>query len=81
MVIWIDVTEMEEEFSQNLWKLEMVKHAHIDYATNAIHAWYENKEVILFRFGKMGWVNDNRSNSYDLTVGKAGITMKITQNK
>jgi hypothetical protein len=81
MVIWIDISELETEFSEAVWKMEFVQHAHIDYATNAIHAWFEGKEVVLFRFSKWGWVNDNRENNYELTTGKIGITLKITKNK
>ena len=81
MVIFIDIEEFEEEFSNNKWKLEFVKNPHIDYATNCIHAWFEKQEVILFRFKKYGWITDNRENTYDINIGKTGITLKITKNK
>lgn len=50
----------------------------IDYADNAIYAVFEGKLVIIFRFKRYGWVNDNRTNSYNITAGPAGITIQIT---
>ena len=76
MIIHISPDEFEPEF-QKLWKLEYLKQPHIDYATNAIHAWFEGAEVIIFRFKNYGFVQDNRFNSYNLSAGKAGITIKI----
>lgn len=79
MVIFITPDELEPEF-QNLWKMEYLKSPHIDYATNAIHAWYKDEDVIIFRFKNFGWYNDNRYNSYTLSAGPAGITINITRN-
>lgn len=79
MIIFIDTNELEEEFKES-WKLGWISSPHIDYATNAIHAYFQGKDVILFRFNKYGFVNDNRSNRYELNAGPAGITIKIIQN-
>ena len=54
MVITIDTDELESEFIES-WKLGFIRDPHIDYATNCIHAWFENKEVILYRFKECGW--------------------------
>jgi hypothetical protein len=54
-----------------------ISHPHIDYATNAIHAVFENKDVIIFKFHKYGWVSDNRQNTYSISAGSAGILIKI----
>lgn len=78
MVITIDTDELESEFVES-WKMGFIRDPHIDYATNCIHAWFENKEVILYRFKKYGWVNDNRENTYDISAGRAGIMIKITK--
>ena len=78
MVISIDTDELESEFIES-WKMGFIRDPHIDYATNCIHAWFENKEVILYRFKKYGWVNDNRENTYDISAGRAGIMIKITK--
>ena len=80
MVITIDTNELESEFVES-WKMEFIRDPHIDYATNCIHAWFENKEVILYRFKKCGWINDNRENTYDISAGRAGIMIKITKTK
>jgi hypothetical protein len=78
MLIHIDVQEFEEEFRVH-WKSGLLKHPHIDYATNAIHAWFEDRDCIIFKFKNYGFINDNRFNTYDLSSGSAGITIKITK--
>lgn len=85
MTIHIRTEEFEEEYRTS-WKLEYIKSPAIDYATNAIHGWLidpmtkEKEDIILFRFKNYGFINDNRYNSYELSVGKAGITIEITKN-
>jgi hypothetical protein len=78
MVITIDTDELESEFVES-WKMGFIRDPHIDYATNCIHAWFENKEVILYRFKGYGWINDNRENKYYISAGRAGIMIKITK--
>ena len=80
MVITIDTDELESEFIES-WKMGFIRDPHIDYATNCIHAWFESKEVILYRFKECGWINDNRSNTYSISAGNAGIMIKITKTK
>ena len=79
MLIHITPDELEEEF-RNSWKLGFISQPSIDYADNAIYALFENKQVIIFRFKKYGFIMDNRYNSYDISAGKAGITIKIKTN-
>lgn len=80
MIIHITPDELEEEFITP-WKQEYIKHPHIDYATNAIHGWFEYREVIIFKFKDYGFIHDNRSNTYDISSGRAGITIRITKTK
>jgi hypothetical protein len=77
MLIHISPDELESEF-KNSWKLGFITQPSIDYADNAIYALFEGKQVIIFRFKKYGFIMDNRYNSYDISSGKAGITIKIT---
>ena len=77
MYIHIPVEELEDEF-KTLWKSQWIKHPHIDYATNAIHGWFEDKDVIIFRFKNYGFINDNRFSKYEVSAGGAGITIHIT---
>jgi len=79
MLIVITPEELEPEF-QNPLKMGYIHNPHIDYATNAIHAWLGEKEVIIFRFKGYGWINDNRSNIYNMSAGSAGITIQIKTN-
>jgi hypothetical protein len=80
MIIHITPDEFEPEF-QTPWKQGLIKSPNIDYATNAIHGWFENKEVIIFRFKGYGFINDNRYSSRELSVGQAGITLLINKTK
>ena len=52
---------------------------HLDYATNAIHCWFGEEEVIIFKFKDYGWINDNRFNIYNISAGSAGIIVQITK--
>lgn len=79
MLIHITPDELEEEF-RNSWKLGFISQPSIDYADNAIYALFENKQIIIFYFKKYGFIMDNRYNSYDISAGKAGITIKIKTN-
>jgi hypothetical protein len=76
MLIHIQTRELEEEFIRPVTN-GFVTHPSIDYQTNAIHAQYEGKDVIIFNFKKYGWLNDNRFNTNNLSLGPAGITIEI----
>ena len=78
MLLIISPEELEPEFKDS-WKLGHLSNLCIDYATNAIHATYLDREVIIFKFKDYGWVHDNRFNNYELAIGRAGIL--ITVNK
>lgn len=76
MLIYITPDELEEEY-RNSWKLGHISQPSIDYADNAIWAIFEGKQVVIFYFKKYGYVMDNRFTSYNITAGKAGITINI----
>jgi hypothetical protein len=76
MIIHISTAELEPQFI-NPVRNGLVSLPSIDYQTNAVHAQYEGKDVIIFRFVKYGWLNDNRFNTYNLSLGPAGITVEI----
>mgnify|MGYP003704713923 CR=1 FL=1 len=78
MTIHIPVSELHPDF-RDTWKLSYIRDPHIDYATNCIHAWQDNKEVVLFQFKDYGFVNDNRFNSYEMNAGNVGITIRINK--
>ena len=78
MIIHITPDEFEPEF-QEAWKQNLIKSPMIDYATNAIHGWFEDKDVIIFRFKGYGFINDNRHSTRELSIGAAGITLLITK--
>jgi hypothetical protein len=80
MIIHITPDEIEEEY-RTPWKLELIKSPSIDYATNAIHGWFEGEDVILFRFKGYGFINDNRYATHNLSHGKAGFTIHIIHEK
>tara|TARA_R110000751_G_scaffold65584_1_gene134208 strand:- start:142 stop:384 length:243 start_codon:yes stop_codon:yes gene_type:complete len=76
MLLHIDIDEILEEFREP-WKLELIKSVSIDYATNSIHGWFENKDIVLFKFKDYGFINDNINNTYYISSGSAGITINI----
>ena len=76
MIINILPDELEPEFI-NSWKMGMITQPSIDYADNAIWAIFESRQVVIFRFKEYGFINDNRYNSYSISAGSAGITIKI----
>jgi hypothetical protein len=76
MIINILPDELEPEFI-NSWKMGMITQPSIDYADNAIWAILEGRQVVIFRFKQYGFINDNRYNSYSISAGSAGITIKI----
>jgi hypothetical protein len=76
MLIHIQTRELEEEFIRPVTN-GLVTHPAIDYQTNSVHAQFEGKDVIIFNFKKYGWFNDNRFNTYNLSLGPAGITIEI----
>lgn len=76
MLIHISIFELEERFKEP-WKLGMIKEPSIDYATNAIHGWFEGRDEIIFKFKDYGFINDNKSNTYSMSCGEAGITILI----
>jgi hypothetical protein len=78
MIINILPDELESEFIES-WKMGFITHPSIDYADNAIYAIFEGRQVIIFRFKDYGFINDNRRNVYDVSAGKAGITIRITK--
>jgi hypothetical protein len=80
MIIHITPDEFEPEF-QDPWKQELIKSPMIDYATNAIHGWFEGKDSIIFKFKDYGFINDNRFCTYNLSSGSAGITIQIIKTR
>ena len=76
MIINILPDELEPEFINN-WKMGFITQPSIDYADNAIWAIFEGRQVTIFRFKEYGFINDNRRNSYSISAGSAGITIKI----
>ena len=76
MFIQILPDELVEEFRVP-WKQNLIKNLHIDYATNAIHGWFEGNDVIIFKFKDYGWIMDNRTSGYKISNGGAGILICI----
>ena len=78
MIILISSNELEEEFRDS-WKMGYIIHPHLDFATNCIHATFENKDVILYKFIKYGYVVSNKSGTHTLSAGDAGIMIHFHQ--
>lgn len=74
------ISILPKEINIEPWKLAYVNNLSIDYYTNSIHGVFEGKDIVLFNFSKCGWINDNRSNSYSISCGLAGIFIEIKSN-
>jgi len=71
-----------EEFEEGVlpkWGHGLLTSPSIDYATNTLNSWIGNEEVIVFRFKNYGFINDNIANTYQISVGAAGIMLEITK--
>lgn len=76
MIIHITPEEFESDFISP-WKQDLIKDPHIDYATNTINGYYNGEDITLFKFNNYGFINDNRTNTYRISSGSAGILLEI----
>ncbi len=76
MIINIQLEDLEHEFIP-YFKFRSITALSLDYATNAIHGYLGDKEVIVFRFKDYGFIHDNRFNTCSLSYGEAGITIEV----
>ncbi len=77
MILIISPNELEEEFRDS-WKASRVIHPNIDFATNAIHATFEGKDVIIYKFSNYGYVVSNQKGTHTISAGDAGIMIQFT---
>ncbi len=77
MILIISPNELEEEFRDS-WKAGRVVHPNIDFATNAIHATFEGKDVIIYKFSSYGYVVSNQKGTHTISAGDAGIMIQFT---
>ena len=87
MILFIDITELEEEFSSCPISLNYVRDVGIDYWTNTIDGIYcepyskDERDCCLFRFEKFDFKLTNRWHNYVLSYGEAGITINFVSTK
>jgi hypothetical protein len=80
VTIYIERNELLNEV-QSDWAAGLIGQASIDYATNCIHAWCGEREVIVFSFRDYGFIHDNRFNRYELKCSTDGIVIRITKSR
>lgn len=76
MIINIQLEDLEPEFIP-YFRFRAIGSLSLDYATNAIHGYLGDKEIIVFRFKDYGFIHDNRFNKCSISYGEAGITLDI----
>ena len=87
MILFIDVTELEEDFRLNPYKLEHIYNLGIDYWTNTIDGIYtepftkKEEECCLFKFDTFDFKLSNRWHDYIISSGVTGITIKFVSTK
>ncbi len=77
MILIISPNELEEELRDS-WKAGKIIHPNIDFATNAIHATFEGKDVIIYKFSNYGYVVSNQKGTHTISAGDAGIMIQFT---
>jgi hypothetical protein len=80
MILYIPLEDLESEFIP-YFRFRTISNLSLDYATNAIHGYLGDKEVIVFRFKDYGFIHDNRFNTQSISYGEAGITMSIRKTR
>jgi len=78
MIIHIPTSDLESNFKDNPILVERLYNLGLDYATNTLEGIVEDDMRIVFDFKKYGMKFDNKKNSYEISKGGAGITIKIT---
>ena len=81
MIIHIPVSELEEPFCSEPFLLTRLYNVCIDYADQTVSGLLESREKVLYNFKDIGFVHDNRFNSYELSIGMAGLTFTITKTR
>ena len=78
-MIHIPVCELEEPFRSCPMNLNHLYNVGIDYADQTVTGVFLNQEMVLFNFKDVGFVNDNRFNTYEYSVGTAGLSFIISK--
>ena len=79
MIIHIPISDLESNFKDNPSFVEDLYNLGLDYATNTLEGVIEDEMRVVFDFKKYGMKFDNRKNGYEISKGKAGITLEITK--
>jgi len=65
------------------WRINSIKSAHIDFADNCVYASFDNnsgsKPIVDLK--TYGVHLDNRFHRYDISVGPAGLFIKVINNE
>jgi hypothetical protein len=64
------------------WRISSIRSVNVDYADNCLYAVFdgEKDEKCIFDLKKYGIKLDNRFCGYEVSVGKAGVFIKLTDN-
>ena len=81
MIIHVTVSELEEPFCSEPFLITRLYNVCIDYADQTVSGLLEGQEKILYNFKDIGFIHDNRFNTYELSIGMAGLTFTITKTR
>ena len=81
MLLYIPVTDCTEQIREKPYLLTDMYNLGIDYATNDIIGYNEDKLYRVFLFEDYGMKLDNRWNTYEITCGLAGIMIEILNTR
>lgn len=76
MTLLINTDDLIPEYKEK-YKSGLIGNLNLDYATNALHGWLGEEDVIIFRFKNYGWIHDNKYNTYEIYAGPKEIKIEI----
>lgn len=76
MEIVIHVDDLIPEYKEK-YKAGLITNLNLDYATNGLHGWLGEEDVIIFKFKNYGWIHDNKYNTYEIYADSKQIKIEI----
>ena len=80
MEIVIHVDDLIPEYKEK-YKSGLITSLHLDYATNGLHGWLREEDVIIFKFKNYGWIHCNKSNTYEIYTDSKQIKIEINDSR
>lgn len=80
MEIIIYVEDLIPEYKEQ-YKSGLITNLNLDYATNGLHGWLGEEDVIIFNFKNYGWIHCNIRNTYEIYSDSNQIKIEINDSR